>query len=69
MPITSDSAPNTDKVGWDSRNPYKLAWDTLFAQLTSDMQAKVLSHDTDLKDKDVAEFVKRVSALAEQDDK
>lgn len=52
-------------------NPYKQAYDRLLALAPESLRLKVLAakgNDT-LKDSDVDKFVKRVIALAEQDDK
>jgi hypothetical protein len=64
MEILSELQPNK---GY----PYKRAWDMLFPFLSPSIQAKVLeARNNDSKPcKEVVEFIKKVIALAEQDDK
>ena len=62
MTISTESEPNK---GW----AYKRAWDTLFAQLTPAVQAKVLAaKGNDKVAPEAREFFKAVIAMAEQDD-
>jgi len=64
MPKLSEIEPNMV-------NPYQQAYDRLLALASESLRLKVLAAkgNDSLKDSDVDKFVKRVIALAEQDDK
>jgi len=66
MPNSNESDPN------NAAGVYLLAYETLFAKLTPEVQAKVLQAKGDDPNQwgvEVVRFIKAVVALAESDDK
>lgn len=66
MSKSNESDPNNAAA-----ESYRLAYETLFAKLAPDVQAKVLQANSDPNgwEKEVVRFIKAVVALAESDDK
>ena len=66
MPNSSEPIPNNTAA-----ESYRLAYETLFAKLAPDVQAKVLQANSNPSgwEKEVIRFIKSVVNLAEADDK
>lgn len=63
---------NMNEITLSQADVYRIAYEALLAKLPESVRLKVLQAKTDLKmqgDSEVVKFIKRVIAMAEQDDK